>query len=277
MLGPVFWLELLRVARRGAHHRLRWFLSLALTGETAVFLLLYWSLMNPFFGPPTPRGADGFLVQGLEWLLLQQLAVVVLVAPALAAGSISDEKATGTLQHLLTTPLESRHIIVGKWLAQGAQVALLTLPGAQLLALAGAIVGLLPAEVLALALLPLVPLPALVAASLLASVWSRRTASAITRLYVVLAAGGLLAWFLGLGDWLGPGGVIAGCLANDGTAWRALAGLTLVWLVPVLPCLLLASWRLRPAYRKQLPGERQVGRAVVRSHPPVGRHPLRWK
>jgi hypothetical protein len=235
MLGPVFWLELLRVARRGGHHRLRWGVVLALVGEAAVFLLLCWSILHPLFRPMQGAAADawlraawlriaGLVSWGLEWLVLQQLAVVVLVAPALAAGSISDEKATGTLDHLLATPLESRHIIVGKWLAQMMQMAILILPGIPMVVLAGAIVGLGTAEVVALALLPLVPLPALVAASLLASVWSRRTASAIIRLYVVLAAGGLAVWLGGAGEWLGPGGVIAACLAGDGTGWKALIG-----------------------------------------------------
>jgi hypothetical protein len=43
-----------------------------------------------------------------------------------------------------------------------------------------------------------------------------------------------------------------------------------------VPCLVLACWRLRPAYRKQLPGETRSSRSAA-WRPPVGNQPLRWK
>jgi ABC-type transport system involved in multi-copper enzyme maturation permease subunit len=281
MLGPVFRLEMLRAARRGQHQRLRILIALALGGETAVFMLLFWSKMHPVgFLPPGPTGKDvagAFVQEGLQWLVLQQLAVLLLIAPAQAAGSISDEKETGTLQHLLSTPLESRDIIVGKWLAHVVQVAYLWLPGVPLVLLLAGIVGLTWPERVSLVLFPLVPLPALVAGSLLASVWSRRTTSAVIRVYLVLAAVALLAWWTGIADRLGPGGVIAACLIGDGTAWRELGWFALAWVCPVVPCLVLACWRLRPAYRKQLPGQTRASLLMSGARPAVGRQPLRWK
>jgi hypothetical protein len=286
MLGPVFWLELRRAARRGQFQRLRLFVTLALAGEAAVFLLLCLSMAYPIlarvlFGvtkpPARPEVIGAFVQQGLEWLVLEQLAGLLLVAPALAAGSISDEKETGTLQHLLSTPLLSRHLIMGKWLAQVVQVAVLGLPALPLALVLARLVGLSWADQAALLLVPLVPLPALVAGSLLASVWSRRTSSAVLAVYGVLAGAALLGWLAGAAQWLGPGGVIAACLAGDGTTWAALGWFALAWSGPVVPCLVLACWRLRPAYRKQLPGETRGVRRVLGGRRPVGRQPLRWK
>jgi hypothetical protein len=123
----------------------------------------------------------------------------------------------------------------------------------------------------------LLSVPALVAGGLLASVWSRRTSSAVIGTYSLLAALALVGWLAGAADRIGPGGVIAACLAGDGTAWRELGWFALAWGCPVVPCLLLATWRLRPAYRKQLPGEGRGQRRAAGSRPPVGRQPLRWK
>ena len=281
MLGPVFWLELLRTVRRGQHRRLRNLLFLALLGEAAVFLLVLFSTMHPLLSPrvtgSSPEAVGGLLTVGLQWLVLQQLVVLLLVVPAQAAGSLGDEKETGTLLHLLGTPLESRHIIVGKWLALIVEIAVLGLPAVPFVLLLAGHVGMSGREQAALVIFPLVPLPALVAGSLLASVWARRTSTAVVAVYVLLAAIGLGGWLTGLADPLGPGGVIAACLAGDGTVWRELGWFGLAWSAPVLPCLVLASWRLRPAYRKQLPGETRAGLRGAAWRPPVGRQPLRWK
>jgi ABC-type transport system involved in multi-copper enzyme maturation permease subunit len=280
MLGPVFRMELLRAARRGQHHRLRALYAVALAGEAAVLLVLVWSKNNPLFGgPPTTPEALGALWFGaLGWLVVQQLLVLLLAAPAFAAGSVSDEKTTGTLQHVLATPLESRHLIVGKWLAQVVQLAVLGLPAVPLVVLLGRVVGLPPSGLLALVLLPLLPLPGLVAAALLASVWSKETTSAVARLYLALAAAGLAAWLLGLGRWVLLSEVISATLSGDPAAWGELGRLALAWSCLVVLCLALASWRLRPAYRKQLPGETRPARARAWGRrPPVGNNPLRWK
>src|SRR5262249_11181529 len=157
-----------------------------------------WSRANPIFGSRTTSAETGLLLQAvLAGLVLQQMTVALLAVPAFAAGSISDEKITGTLEHLLATPLESRHIIVGKWLAQLIQSIVLPLPTTPLICPAAASVGLPWPGLTTLVLLPLIPLPALDAASLVSSVWARHTISAIAWLYAVLGLTTLLAWGLG--------------------------------------------------------------------------------
>jgi ABC-type transport system involved in multi-copper enzyme maturation permease subunit len=282
MLGSVLWLELRRAGRRSQYHRLRGFIAVALAAEAAVFLVLCWSMAHPFLTlggapPPTAAVVGEFLASGLEWLLVQQLVLVVLAAPVLAAGSIGDEKIAGRLQDLLATPLESHHIIAGKWLAAMLQAACLVLPAVPLVLLLAAHVGLRWCDQAALVLLPLVPMPGLVAAGLLAAVWTRHTVSAVVRLYTVLAILGLTAWLTGV-EGLDPVGVISGCLTGDGSAWGEMARMALVWGCPVVPCLVVASWRLRPACSKQLEARPAAGGGfLLRPRPPVGTQPLRWK
>jgi hypothetical protein len=87
-----------------------------------------------------------------------------------------------------------------------------------------------------------------------------------------------MVWLVGVAEGLGPAGVVSGCLAGDGSAWGELGRLALVWGCPVVPCLVLASWRLRPAYSKQLEARPAAGWGfLVQPRPPVGTQPLRWK
>src|SRR4051812_5024643 len=121
MFDPIATVELRRAARRGRHHHMRLLYVLALALEVGLLLLLCFSRANPLFGSApsdTPlEDAGELLTDGLAWLVVQQFIVLLLAAPAFAAGAISDEKATGTLQYLLASPLAAREIIMGKWLS----------------------------------------------------------------------------------------------------------------------------------------------------------------
>lgn len=52
----------------------------------------------------------------------QQTLTILLVAPAFAAGAITDEQRRGSLDFLLITPLPSAQIVLGKWLGQATRV-----------------------------------------------------------------------------------------------------------------------------------------------------------
>lgn len=67
---------------------------------------------------------------GVLWI---QFAIVVLVAPVLTGPSICDERRTGTLAALLTTPLSAAHIVLGKLLGATLQLVVLALLPAPLL------------------------------------------------------------------------------------------------------------------------------------------------
>src|SRR4051794_9497339 len=106
MIGPMFHLEMARASRRGWLARLRLAYVLVLGAEAGVWLVLALSRLYPIFGPKPPPDVLGPLLElalsGLAW---QQLLVLVLAVPAFVAGSITDEKTNGTLDHLLTAPL----------------------------------------------------------------------------------------------------------------------------------------------------------------------------
>src|SRR5581483_9766362 len=125
-----------------------------------------------------------------------QMALLLLVTPAFVAGAITDEKRRGTLQYLLTTDLEARHLVVGKLLGRVAQVALLTLAGFPLFFLLAGFAGASPLSLAVALLVLVVPLLSIGAVTVLASVWSRQTRDAVLVLYG-----------MGLGVWLAVRGV----------------------------------------------------------------------
>jgi ABC-type transport system involved in multi-copper enzyme maturation permease subunit len=286
MLGPVLALELLHASRRGRQHRFR----LAYGGWLGVQFLLFAALFLIRFldnraspggwaGNPSPLSAltHGFLVL----LAVQQGLLLVLTVPVFAAGAVTEEKTRGTLQNLLTTALTPWEVCAGKLLAQVVRVVDLSLPGWLLLAFVAALDGLEPGQLLALAGGLLAPLPALGAAGLLASVWCRRTANAVLAVYGAAALGGALLW--ATGALTSPAGPLSFLWVAAGPPGAVppldVLASWLAWLALAVPLLGLASWRLRPAYVRQLAAapRRPAGPWSLTDRPPVGDHPVRWK
>src|SRR5262245_57785055 len=200
MLTPVFWHELSAATRGSRLHGLRWIYgSLVLT---QIFTLL----------PPLHMGLDG-RIAGWRWvdfhaerpfwrLTVQQLAVLLVCAPALVAGAFTTEKVGGTLLPLFLTPLTPWQIVRDKFLSRLAQLLLLSLTGVPGLAAAAAFWdGDFP-PILAIAVATTGPLCLVTAVSLLASVWCRTTAEALFASYVPLVA--LAGAVLAGGDILRP-------------------------------------------------------------------------
>jgi ABC-type transport system involved in multi-copper enzyme maturation permease subunit len=221
-----------------------------------------------------------------ETFVAQQMILLVLATPAFVAGAITDEKRRGTLQYLLTTDLEARHILLGKLLGRVAQVALVSAAGLPLFALLAGFGGVQPATLLAVGIALLVPLFALASASLLASVWCRQTRDAVLALYVLGTLGGLAVWYLrGSLNYLNPLFVLTPAWG----AWKSLdlAELgrrllisSLCWGLFGCVCLALAVWRLRPAYVRELdkvrPKPLHWWRGSV-PRAPVQDEPIRWR
>src|SRR5262249_25010995 len=145
-------------------------------------------------GWPDAGVTSRFVASYLETLVAQQLIVMLLATPAFAAGAITDEKTSGTLQHLLTTGLPTSEIVLGELLGRPPPRRLLALAGPPFFCFFGGLAGL-DVGLLLLVLAGTVP-PAFgcAAASLLASVWCRRTRDAVLRLYVACAAALLFFW-----------------------------------------------------------------------------------
>lgn len=282
MLGPVFQLEWLHACRRGRHHLFRAAYCGLLCAEVVLFAV-FWVLrglgwVSPIAGAaPSPHQAVGELwVAFLQLIVAQHFVVLVLVTPALAAGTIADEKTRGTLGLLLTTDLTTQELIVGKWLGQAWQALLLAAPAVPLVTLLSLLCGIGPAALLSWLLATLLFGMALTTAALLASVWARKTASAVAAVYLLVGLGLGMVWLT--------------------TAWSPL---DLFWsaevflqlgapgimpiflLVGVALCgllLAIAMWRLRPVYARQAAAlaPRNAWTRWWR-RPPIGANPVRWK
>src|SRR5262249_13385901 len=109
----------------------------------------------------TPVVAHNFV----RLYLVQQIFLLVLAAPAFAAGAVTDEKRRGTLEPLLTTALDARQVILGKLLGRSAQVASVALVGLPLFALCAGLAGLPPLAVLTSVVVQALPLMGLAAAA----------------------------------------------------------------------------------------------------------------
>jgi ABC-type transport system involved in multi-copper enzyme maturation permease subunit len=292
MVGPVLHQELLLGGRRNRLHVIRWVYAGWLVIQLLYFYLLFLSeessrawMKAMAGGPMVIRQASAPEVVGgrfTEVFVRQQMLLLALLTPAFVAGAVTDEKRRGTLQYLLLTDLDARHIVLGKLLGRAAQVALVLLAGLPLFALLAGFGGVEPWPLLASVLVLAMPLIGLAAGTLLASALCRQTREAVLTLYVVGLIGAVAVWYFGgplryldplyvLEPAWGPSGTrdlteAGQRLLFSGLAWGLLAG----------ACAGLAVWRLRPAYIAELesppPRLRHSGERW-----PMGDDPVRWR
>ncbi len=236
-----------------------------------------------------PRASAPAIVGGrfADAFVVQQILLLLLATPAFVAGSITDEKRRGTLPQLLTTDLDTRHILLGKLLGRTAQVLLLAVAGLPPFALLAGFGGVPPLSILILCAVLAAPLFALATASVLASVWCRQTRDAVLALYVLGTLAGLAVWYFGGPlDVLNPLYVLEpawgpAAMQNLAEAGRRLAVSTLCWTALGGACLAVAVWRLRPVLRAELEGSCPPSASPARWHsaslPPVTDEPVEWR
>ncbi len=256
MIGPVLYQELLLGSRGNKQYIFRW----AYAGWLVVVVLFlsfiaaidFTARRNGEF--VTAQVANSFV----PLFVVQQLILMVLAVPALAASAITDEKTRGTLQYLLTTELTPGQILVGKLLARSAQVLVLALTGLPLFCFLGVIGGVEPLALFAVGAITVVPLLALASATLLASVWCRQTREAVLGLYGVGLVAGLVVFFVGGPlDYFDPLYVLEPGWGKPDRREVAELGRRLLWSMAAwgsvgVACLSVAVWRLRPAYVRQM-------------------------
>jgi ABC-type transport system involved in multi-copper enzyme maturation permease subunit len=283
LLGPVLAYEWKAACPAQRHFRLRWLYALVLVAEL-LFFLFGWVSRAYFRGyvgaGNVERVGPEIAWQYFEFFAAQHFLLVLLATPAVAAGSVTDEKARGTLALALTTELSAADLILGKWLAHVGQVTLLALAALPVIVFMALLGGLPAATVLVGAVETALLTGALAAAALLASVWARRTTNAVLGVYAVGGALVLGTWVAGYGSLFEQLSVMAvrNRLADHGW-WRAgWFGLMLALVAVTAGCLVIAAWRLRPALAKQLTASRRFVRWLPwASRPPVGDAPMRWK
>jgi ABC-type transport system involved in multi-copper enzyme maturation permease subunit len=223
------------------------------------------------------RFTDAFLVQELFLLLL--------ATPAFVAGAITDEKRRGTLQQLLTTDLEVRHILMGKLLGRTAQVALIAVVGVPPFALLAGFAGCSALAVLLMLLVLVGPLFFLAAGSMLASVLCRQTRDAVLALYVVGVGVALIVWHFHMAlAVLDPRWALEPIAASSGSidlleAARRIGLCTACYTIAAGLCIGIAAWRLWPAFRRDLEGGRPSteGQWWPTARAPIGDDPILWR
>jgi len=191
-IGPVLEFELKLVARRTRYYLIRFLYGLAL------FVFIWVS--NPrLWGSRSSRFDEGLQLWELANLgetifsiiLVIQFGAIFLVAPALVAGVIAEERQRKTLLYLLASQLTSREIVLGKLTSRMLVLVLLvaaTLPITSLVSLFG---GVDPWLITMIFLLSLTTCWLLSAVAILVSVHARRPRGAILFTYVLE-----LAWLL---------------------------------------------------------------------------------
>ncbi len=124
LVGPLFKWELVRLARRGQDARARFILAVAILFVLTAFTVAWFPRVGPselLFGTSQMLSLDESARFGERFaltFLLAQLAVLVLLTPAYAAGGIAEEKEKKTFVFLLVSDLTSREILFGKFLGR---------------------------------------------------------------------------------------------------------------------------------------------------------------
>ncbi|MBY0232580.1 MAG: hypothetical protein K2W96_25145, partial [Gemmataceae bacterium] len=269
MIAAVARMRMIRLDRNGRLGALRFRAFLLVAAELLLLPLL--ALAHRWSNPKAPIDLlpieQGRLFVGwLDFLTRQQAALALVVGPTFAAGAVADEKAAGTLDHLLLAPLAGRDIAWGLWLAFSAQLCFLLLPGLPAVALLAGWSGLDLFQAVAMLLAPFALVPGAVAASLLASALARRTTAALVGVYCAFAALLAAAWLLDAADWIDPA---SARLSAEALGWQAAASAGVAVLgVP------LAGWLLRPVHLRQMEARPSP---LARWRPAMGDDPIRWR
>lgn len=129
ILGPVFVYEMVRIARR---RRYFWFRMLYVVGLFGLLGWLYgiWTLEVRYSRSPWRMYEMALFASSFFYVFMGvQYAIVVLLTPIYTAGTVAEEKDRKTIEFVLATDLRDHEIVLGKWLARLANLALLVLAG----------------------------------------------------------------------------------------------------------------------------------------------------
>ena len=114
-----------------------------------------------------------------------QLMAVLLIGPALAAGTIAQERERRTMEYLYATPLSNLEIIIGKLGGRVLQILYLVLSGVPVLALAMLLGGIAPRAIIALTAVTLSTVLFVTMVSIAVSAWTAKARDAVIRAYLV--------------------------------------------------------------------------------------------
>jgi len=307
LLGPVFRAELLRTARRRRYYATRVAYGLLL-------LAVVWLGYQAKFAWQTVATIDEaaeFAEATFQTFAVVQLIAILLMIPALFGGAIADEKQRKTLHYLMASRLSSFEIVVDKVLGRAPHVATFLALGLPIVCLLGLIGGVAPEYVLLAYAGTVSTATMAVAMTVLVSTVSRKVRQAVLISYVLLLAwqfvpvvvywGGsrlfttAYSWVEPVNTWVGatsPLWVWIRVIFRTGFgAPRAMTPMTgwiifeqVAWMVGIQVAsaalmILLAVWRLRPAFRRHeatQPWRNWFGSRKARRPARSGRRPRWW-
>ncbi|MDB5353214.1 MAG: hypothetical protein JWN86_4461 [Planctomycetota bacterium] len=251
IIGPLLVPEVSRQARRG------WVLIVrtlaALMIATPAMAALWWWWMNGKVDPqyrayelvPTTLGI-------LEGLLI---AIVLVLSPAILAGSLAGEKERGSIGLLLSTSVDAREIVLGRMLGKLSSVVAILLAGFPFLLGFAVLADHTIGTQLALLALPFAVGLGVGGMAIAASAVARKGRNALMAIYVVelllllVPLLGLAPGLTGLAPLLGPLNPFEAIepLLRSGSGSTALPVL-LMWSTIGLLGVAIASWRLRLSF-----------------------------
>jgi len=188
-LGPVFWMELRARARR-----LRFFAAriLITTGLSAVVCLPYLSFIEQ-----RQRGTTATIQELAELgqqmfaaYAVAQFLVLLILAPAYCAGAITADRERRVLDLVFATQLTNTELVAGKFLVRVVDLCLLVVAGVPALAICLTLGGVQWTSLVAAIALTLVMIGFVASLSLMISIGSRRTITAVVITYMLL----LIVW-----------------------------------------------------------------------------------
>ncbi len=293
LFGPLAKPECLRASKRD------WLIWLRLIPASAAGLVVFmvvwaWSTFLDFDPAHLPYSEIRI---GLIAIAGSLVALALLIAPAVLAGSLAGEKERGSIGLLLSTQASSGDIVMGRWVGRLAPVALIA---------ASAFPGLLGLSFLAgmggPVTLMLVALPLAVGLggggfALGVSAVSRRGRDALLLIYLIDAvllvgsvfdpprparlSGGGTSGLLDFWDSVGwgmfnPFSTLSPLIWEERAAPAVVT--SLAWTALGTLGLAVAAWRLRPSCLNDgSKPKRKVHRAWWNRVPPVGTRPMLWK
>ncbi|MBL8825380.1 MAG: ABC transporter permease subunit [Planctomycetaceae bacterium] len=183
MLSPIFTIEAITTARRSRYFWVRCVYALFL-----LFMLIMTYVSHQQSRMFANQGVANLARDFFNLFTGVQLTAIMLLTPALTAGTIAGELERKTLDYLLVSPLSSASILWGKLGARLLLAGLLIAGGVPVLAAAMLLGGIPPLNLLTTAVVSLATLLVVGALSLGVSVWAVRTRDAILSSYILLIA-----------------------------------------------------------------------------------------
>jgi ABC-type transport system involved in multi-copper enzyme maturation permease subunit len=139
MVGPLFFYDIIRTARRNRVIPLRCFYGIGLTAALFGFYVSWFGLPKEdwrevFHQPDVARARLPEFSQSFSNVFLfGQLGIVALVTPLFTAGAVVDERERRTLDLLVTTAMSDQEIILGLYAGRMANLGLVILTGLPIL------------------------------------------------------------------------------------------------------------------------------------------------